>query len=76
MVNQHCYCCCVIHTLVYYQIPNPSEEEVAAGRTTAYDTWVYNAPSATNPTEPQLVCLAAEQRFYKQWKFAILFQKD
>lgn len=34
------------------QIPNPDPEEVAAGRTTVYDTWVHRRPDPFQPDLP------------------------
>jgi len=38
--------------MLYLQIPNPNPAEVAAGRTTAFDTWLYHIPS-DDPTKPR-----------------------
>lgn len=34
------------------KIPNPSQSEVANGRTTVYDTWLYRYPDAQHPGNP------------------------
>lgn len=33
-------------------VPNPNKAEIAAGRTTVFDTWAKNAPDANNPGQP------------------------
>ena len=38
-----------------FQVPNPNEKEVAAGRTTAFDTWLHLDPSSTDPKMPTFV---------------------
>ena len=35
------------------KIPNPNQDEVAAGRITVYDTWKHAYPDAGFPEEPQ-----------------------
>ena len=35
------------------KIANPSAVEVAQGRPTVYDTWVYRYPDSNHPTKPK-----------------------
>ncbi|XP_071551849.1 N-acetylated-alpha-linked acidic dipeptidase 2-like isoform X3 [Panulirus ornatus] len=36
------------------KVPNPDDDEVAAGREKVYDTWVLRRPDPLNPDKPQL----------------------
>ncbi|KAF6019350.1 hypothetical protein EB796_022317 [Bugula neritina] len=40
------------------KIPNPNPAEVAAGRTTAFDTWLYHIPS-DDPTKPRVFAVGS-----------------
>ena len=33
-------------------IPNPNRQEIAAGRTKVFDTWLANSPDPNNPSNP------------------------
>ena len=34
------------------RVPNPDASEVALGRSTVFDTWLYNSPDSANPGRP------------------------
>ncbi|KAF2349679.1 Transferrin receptor-like dimerization domain [Trinorchestia longiramus] len=41
------------------QVPNPDPAEVAAGRTTVYDTWLLRRPDPDNPELPEMLFIGS-----------------
>ncbi|XP_067942512.1 glutamate carboxypeptidase 2-like [Watersipora subatra] len=52
----------LLHTMVYdaaKKIPNPDEEEVQAGRTSVYDSWLHYFPSDSQPDKPRVLAIGS-----------------